>query len=75
MLVDFLNTPLKAILFLFVQIIFNILNQLLTFFAITYTNRENAQINKIKTKLQILPLDGVNIFFNVLFSSIPIEIA
>ena len=75
MLVDFLNTPLKAILFLFVQIIFNILNQFLTFFAITYTNRENAQINKIKTKLRILPLDGVNVFFNGLFSSIPIEIA
>ena len=50
MLVNFLNTPLKAILSLFAQIIFNILNQFLSFFAITYANLENGQIKKMKTK-------------------------
>ena len=50
MLVDFLNTPLKVVLSLFVQIIFNILNQFLSFFAITYANLENGQIKKIKTE-------------------------
>ena len=47
MLVNFLNTPLKASLLLFSQIILTFLTKQ---FAIAYTNRENGQINEIKAK-------------------------